>query len=420
MKRRLPEPARRLHFVVPGPIDQATGGYRYAARIVAGLRKAGWSVTVHELDGRFPYADRTAVQAAKKAVQAAKRDEPMVIDGLALPAFAEIVEDATRKVTCVALIHHPLALETGLSVAARAHFATLEPRLVSRIGRAIVTSKATAAQVAAMGLPPDRVAVVEPGLDRPRPVRARHVGRTRLLCVASVTQRKGYLFAIRALRGLRALRWTFEVVGSTTRDAAHAKRVRAAMLAAQLAGRVRFVGEVAPTATGFHYARADLFVLPSEHEGYGMAFAEAMAHGLPVVGARTGAVPDTVPRGAGILVRPRDAAALRRALRLMISSARRRKRAAAIARARARQLANWDLTAARFATAIAHLIASSPSPRASRGGGLGWGVAPQATVSPSSAASPPRQPGRGTPRRSALHPNPPPRAKRAEGGKRAR
>jgi glycosyltransferase involved in cell wall biosynthesis len=355
MKRRLASTEPALHVVVPGAIDQATGGYRYAARIVACLRRSGWRVAVHELAGRFPDCDGAARRAAAAAMAAAPRGALTVIDGLALPAFAPIIGQTVQRLKCVALIHHPLALETGLSVATRTHFAALEPMLVKHIGRAIVTSGVTAAQVAAMGVPPASIAVVEPGLDRARPLPARRPGRLHLLSVATISPRKGHLAAVRALRGLHALRWRFTVVGSTTRDPAHARRVRAAVLLARLAGRTIFTGEVAPAATAAYYARAGLFILPSEHEGYGMAFAEAMAHSLPVIGVRAGAVPDTVPRGAGILVRPRAVGPLRRALRAMIRSPRRRRRHAAIARAHARRLHDWPATAQRFGAAAIRL-----------------------------------------------------------------
>jgi glycosyltransferase involved in cell wall biosynthesis len=93
---------------------------------------------------------------------------------------------------------------------------------------------------------------------------------------------------------------------------------------------------------------ADLFVLASRHEGYGMAFAAAVSHGLPVVGTLAGAIPETVPRGAGMLVPPDDATALGGALRAMIADADRREAHAAAARAAAAMLPDWDATARVF------------------------------------------------------------------------
>jgi glycosyltransferase involved in cell wall biosynthesis len=108
--------------------------------------------------------------------------------------------------------------------------------------------------------------------------------------------------------------WTLHCVGSTTRDAATADSVRVAITSHGLDARVQLHGEVNAEALQDFYDRADVFVLPSLHEGYGMALAEALAHGLPVVSSTAGAIADTVPPSAGLLLPPGDGIALRRAL----------------------------------------------------------------------------------------------------------
>ena len=100
------------------------------------------------------------------------------------------------------------------------------------------------------------------------------------------------------------------------------------------------------------YAGADLFVLPSRFEGYGMAFAEAIAHGVPVVGTTAGAIPDTVPASAGILVPPDDVRALVAVLRALIADRSQLARLAAGARAAAAKLPSWQDSAARFARVL--------------------------------------------------------------------
>ena len=100
------------------------------------------------------------------------------------------------------------------------------------------------------------------------------------------------------------------------------------------------------------YLASDVFVLASRFEGYGMALAEAIAHGLPVVSTRAGAIPDTVPAGTGLLVPPDDVAALAQALRRLISDRAERRRLAMNARAAAAQLPTWQDSARLFAGAI--------------------------------------------------------------------
>ncbi len=116
-----------------------------------------------------------------------------------------------------------------------------------------------------------------------------------------------------------------------------------------LENRVAVLGAVSPQHLAALYAEADLFVLASHFEGYGMAYAEAIAHGLPVIGTIGGAIPDTVPPEAGLLVPPGDMAALATALRRVIGDGDLRRRLAGGARAAAPQLPTWRQSAEIFA-----------------------------------------------------------------------
>jgi glycosyltransferase involved in cell wall biosynthesis len=339
-----------LHFACPGPVDQPTGGYRYDAAILRELRDAGRAVTLHELEGSFPLADDSARAQARRCLDAAA-GATLVIDGLALPAFEGLLPSAATRV--VALIHHPLALETGIDVAHRRHFAALEPRLAAACIGVIVTSPATVASILAMGVARTRIAVVEPAVARAVLRRRASGRRLRLLCVASLTPRKAHRVLMAALGRLRGYDWRLTAIGPRDLDPREAGRIALAIAARGLRGRVRLAGACAPETVRSAYAKADLFVLPSLYEGYGMAFAEAIASGLPVIGARAGAVPTTVPPRAGILVRPGDAAALARALRRLLErgDARRRLRNGAVAASRG--FPDWRRQAAIFDAAVA-------------------------------------------------------------------
>jgi glycosyltransferase involved in cell wall biosynthesis len=340
-----------LHFVVPGPLDQRTGGYIYDRRMVDGLRALGSTVRVHELAGRFPQADASARAAATAAIERISAGIP-VIDGLALPAFVEIPD---RLPPWVALIHHPLALETGLTTAEAQAFADLERMLLPRAARVVVTSPRTRQDLRAYHLDDARIAVVLPGTE-PAPL-ARGSGGPgmALLCVASLTPRKGHMILLQALHGLRDLDWHLTCVGSAERDPACARSITAAIDRLGLRQRVTLIGEQAESALAPFYDRADLFVLASYHEGYGMVLAEALARGLPVVSTSAGAIPDTVPKDAGLLVPPGDARALAAALRQVISAPELRAKLSAGARAARRNLASWDDATRLFAAALADL-----------------------------------------------------------------
>ena len=357
-----------LAFLVPGALDQVTGGYLFDRQVVEGLRAAGRAVTVVELAGRYPDVDGPACAAAAQALGRLPDGGAAVIDGLALPAFADCLAREAPRLRLIGFIHHPLSLETGLSAVEERRYAALEARLWPLLRGVLCPSAHTARAVIASGVAPARVAVAMPGTRKPtdawndplpRCPSARDSGirPLRLLAVASVTPRKGHRLLIEALAGLRDLDWQLECVGSLERDPACAQSLRAAIDGCALSARVILSGELSPDDLGRAYREADLFVLPSYHEGYGMAYAEALAHGLPVVATRAGAIPDTVPSSAGLLVAPGDAAALREALRRVSSDAGLRADLAAGARQAARRLPDWPAAVRSWADEFDRLAA---------------------------------------------------------------
>lgn len=335
-----------LRLVVPGRIDQATGGYRYAARMLAAWRAAGHSVRLCELDGRYPDADAAACKAAAACVSTRKPGETLLIDGLALPAFGPLLPIANA----VALVHHPLGLETGLPPGAAKALLASEARALATFAGTVATSGATLRDLRAMGLSTAHLESVDPGTDA-APRRAVRRRTPEILTVATLTPRKDHRTLLRALARIRFRRWRAVFVGSPDRDRACAARVRADIRNLRLGRRVTLAGERDPASLSAVYRRASVFALPSRHEGYGMAFAEALAHGLPVAGARAGAVPLVVPARAGILVRPGDPAALARALAKLLGPARRRYSA----NARRLHFPDWTTQATRLWAAVARL-----------------------------------------------------------------
>jgi glycosyltransferase involved in cell wall biosynthesis len=340
--------AEPIHFAVPGPVDQPTGGYRYDAAIICALRALGRDVTLHELAGRFPLADDRARDAARRCL-AASGTAILLIDGLALPAFADLLGDARARV--IALVHHPLALETGLPPAQRRLLDALESRLARATRGVIVTSAATIPDIRAWGVARERIAVVTPAVAAARIGARRARDSLRLLCVASLTPRKGHRTLLAALARLRDRRWRLDCIGPAHFDSREAGRIRATIALRRLARRVCLRGALPPPRVMRAYAAADLFVLPSFLEGYGMAFAEAIASGVPVLGGRAGAVPTTVPSRAGELVRPGDARALARALARLLARPDRRRRLRRGAIAAARDFPDWRRQALAFAAA---------------------------------------------------------------------
>lgn len=359
---------REVVFVVPGDLETRTGGYGYDRRIIAGLRATGWSVDVVAPDVDCGFDASTREQLVQR-IAALTDGSWVVADGLAFGVMPDVAAQHATRLRWVALVHHPLALETGLSpLQARSLFDSERRALASARG-VIVTSRFTARDLVRYGVTPERVHVVMPGTD-PAPLAAgSHVGSAgralSWLCVASLIPRKGHTMLIEALGGLRDREWTLHCVGSTTRDADTTNAVRAAIAAHGLGERVRLHGEVDPTTLKAMYDLADAVVLPSFFEGYGMVLAEALARGLPVVSTTAGAIPETVPRDAGVLVPPGDAPALRAALAALIDEPVRRAQLAAGARAARLALPTWPQAVACFARAL-NALAMNHEPGAVR------------------------------------------------------
>jgi glycosyltransferase involved in cell wall biosynthesis len=164
--------------------------------------------------------------------------------------------------------------------------------------------------------------------------------------------RKGYDTLIAALATLADLPWHLTIAGDCTRDPAAVARLISDIARSRLGDRVAILGAVSPERVGELYAGADLFVLASRFEGYGMVYAEAIMRGLAVVGTTAGAIPETVPADAGMLVPPDDVAALALALRQLMENPEERQRLAAAARATAARLPSWQESATLFSRAL--------------------------------------------------------------------
>jgi glycosyltransferase involved in cell wall biosynthesis len=348
-----------LAFLVPGPLDQIAGGYLFDRRIVEGLRALGRGVTVHELPGRFPEADATARRAAAAVLAALPAGAAAVIEGWALDGFADCFAKETKRLRLLVLVHHPLAVETGLGEEESRRFAALEARLLPLARGVLCPSARSAAAVRAYGVAEERVALALPGTEKPErlPDRSARSGPLRLLSVATVTRRKGHLLLVEALAALKDREWRLRCVGSLTREPETAAAVRRAVAERRLKRCMTLAGEWPPDRLGVAYKEADVFVLPSYHEGYGMAFAEALAWGLPIVGTEAGAIPEVVPASAGLLVPPGDALALAAALGRFRDEPGLRERQAQGAGVAGAALPEWGTAVRGWAAAADRLIA---------------------------------------------------------------
>jgi glycosyltransferase involved in cell wall biosynthesis len=338
--------------LVPGNLDTPTGGYRYDRRILAGLTDLGWRVEHRALDASFPAPTVEALAHARGILAAIPDGGLVLVDGLALGALPQLAEAEGGRLRLVALVHHPLAAETGLPPHRTDALRRSETRALAQARLVLVTSRSTAALLSDYQVPAGRVRVVEPGTDPAPPAAGSESGPLRLLCVAALVPRKGHDILFHALAAVRDCPWRLDCVGRLDRDPAWVGALIRLRDELGLAGRVSLLGSLDEHELGCRYAAADLFVLPSRFEGYGMAFAEALARGLPILAADAGAVGQTVPPGTGVLVPPDDSAALGLALRRLMADRALRRRLAAGARAAGVRLPTWPRAAAACAAAL--------------------------------------------------------------------
>ncbi|HEX6353031.1 glycosyltransferase family 4 protein [Actinophytocola sp.] len=338
-------------FVVPGDVDDVTvasGGNTYDRRMcdLLGLDKVA-------VPGRWPTPSTKARVALSKTLTEIPDGAVVLIDGLVACGVPEVVVPHARRLRLVVLLHLQLADETGVPQERAAGLDRRE-REVLRAATAVVATSEWAARraIAHHGLDPRRVRTAPPGTD-PAPLAAGTESGNRLLCVASITQRKGHDVLAEALANLADLPWTCVCVGSLRRDPGHARRIQGMIDKLGLTHKMILAGPLSDEDLDQTFNRTDLLVLPSRRETFGMVVTEALVRGVPVLTTNVDALPYTLGRDVnnkitpGMLVPPDDVSALTEALRRWLTEAELRDRLREAARAR--EVEDWPTAAKRLA-----------------------------------------------------------------------
>ena len=329
--------------------------------MAAALRARGCHVDVVELDASFPDPTPAAVDHACRALASREAGTIAVIDSLVLGAIPEVIVPAAARLRIVALMHLPLAATVGLDRTTAARFEAGERRALQGAALIIVTGTAALPLMARYNLAHDRIVVVEPGTDAaplargsgPAYVVSGFSRTIELLCVGTLNAIKGHEILLEALAAVPSRTWHLTCAGSLTRDPATTDRVRAAATRLGLDDHVTLAGDLNHSALAACYDRADLFVLATRQETYGMAVAEALARGIPVVATMTGALPQLVGSEAGLLVPIGDTTALTTTLTRVLGDRARLAQLAEGARGVRDRLPTWDEAASRMAAALA-------------------------------------------------------------------
>jgi glycosyltransferase involved in cell wall biosynthesis len=343
-------------FAIPGDINLPTGGYTYDRRVLALLPQFGVAARHLELPAGYPAPTAADLDATTRAFADTPKGAVLLVDGLAYGAMPAAV---IKHVACpvIALVHHPLCLETGITEARAAELRASEIAALALAERVVVTSRTTAKTlIDEFEVPPNKLTIAEPGTD-PAPRAAGSSGTLQLLAVGSVVPRKGYDILVRALeRVATTVPWKLTIVGATDRSPETTTAIQSQIERSPHSARMRMIGGLSETALADVYARSDVLVLSSLYEGYGMVLTEALARGLPIVTTTGGAAAETVPDATALKVPPGDIDALAAALQRIIADAALRKHLADAAWAFAQtSLPSWEDTTAAIAAVIKEL-----------------------------------------------------------------
>jgi glycosyltransferase involved in cell wall biosynthesis len=353
---------RRIAFVTVGDTARLTGGYLYHREVFARLRAAGVVVDEHVASGAALGEQLAAAEGFGRRFDPAPYDV-VVVDALARAVCAPWLDAWRAQRPLVAMVHELPSIAAGddgqrTADDGKAHDASLaladerarEAPLL-RADRLIAVSEDGARILAARGVDPARIVVASGGLDRlslasavqtPAPNHATSQSPSQVvLCVAQWIPRKGLLELAQAWAQVARPGWRLELLGEENADPAYATEVRA-VLAVAPAGSALVRGPVADDELRAAYGSAAIFALPARYEGYGIAFAEALFFGLPVVGCAVGPVPALVGPSAGLLVPPGDVQALAAALARLMAEQPLREAMAVAALSRAATLPTWS------------------------------------------------------------------------------
>lgn len=344
---------RAAAFAIPGDIDTLTGGYIYEKRLLLGLRDAGHDIEHVQLGETFPDPSQSDMDDAVAKLVALAPDRALILDGLVYGSIDPAGFSAVQA-PVVAMIHHPLAKETGLSQSQRDHLFETERANLRQAAHVLVPSLHTAHILTSeYGVEAERITIAPPGTDPPR-LEPAPIGPPLILAVGIQHPRKGHDLLIDALAHLTHLNWQAVIAGGA-HDAEYAALLADTVSERGLTKRITLAGRVPRDALRVLYSQATIFTLATRYEGYGIVFDEALSWGLPIISCRTGAVPDTVPDSAGLLVPTDDVGALAAAIAKLLTDIELRERLAKGAKAAGQNLPGWDDTS-RIASGVLNAL----------------------------------------------------------------
>ncbi|HKY03286.1 MAG TPA: glycosyltransferase family 4 protein [Blastocatellia bacterium] len=356
----------RVAFIVPGAIDRVTGGSIYNRHLLDFLSERGVDVypaSVPDPAYLTGLIVSPLISSALAARLAGRRPDLIVIDAWAHPCLLPfILAHRPSQTPRLALIVHQLRwVEQGPDPIARIA-SSAERAALRSAGLIITVSRFMRDNIEALAGGSLNLLVAPPGCHEIEEVNSditdkRPGDEVRLLFAGGCIRRKGIEYLVRAISILKDARVSLDIVGDNQVDPVYTRELRCEAQSLGLGQAIRFHGLVSNETLRAFYSRADLFVMPSLYEGYGMVYAEAMRAGLPVIATQGGPAAEIAREGENaLLVRPADAESLAQAIGRLASDPEMRARFGRRSRELARELPTWRQTCERVFESMRSLV----------------------------------------------------------------
>jgi glycosyltransferase involved in cell wall biosynthesis len=342
----------RIGFVIYGSLDTLSGGFFYDRTVVEYLQQHGSEVEIISLPWRnYPkhlldsYNHVLLNRLASLDVDVLLEDE---LNHPSLFRLNKILRKRSRY-PILSIVHHLRSSELH-PTALLPLYRQIERNFLRSVDGFIYNSQTTRQAVEKLRGSAARHVVALPAGDRFGGLhserildRSRQNGPLRLLFVGNIIERKGLHTLLAAFRQIPSVPVELRVAGREDVNPAYALRMqREALL---LGSRVNFLGRLTDRQLEDELGAAQVLVVPSTYEGFGIVYLEGMAFGLPALATRAGAAGEIIEDGhSGFLVAPEDPAALAQAITLLANDRSRLVTMSLAARERFEQFSSWDDT----------------------------------------------------------------------------
>lgn len=307
----------RVGLVIYGSLNIISGGYLYDRKLVEHLRRAGDTVEIISLPWRN-YLVHLSDNFSATLFQHLRdvRVDVLLQDELNHPSLFYLNRRLRSRVRfpILSIVHHLRSSEAHPAWQ-KFFYRWIERQYLAGVDGFVFNSQTTRQAVNAMlGRAPVNSVVAYPAGDRLNPQidsamiynRAREPGALRIIFVGNLIPRKGLHILLDALTRLPVDTWQLVIVGNPNVDARYVRKIRARNLK-----NVEWVGVLEDDALARVLAQSQLLVVPSEYEGYGIVYLEAMSFGVPAIATTAGAAREIVTDGVnGFLIVPNDATTL--------------------------------------------------------------------------------------------------------------